>query len=243
MVAFRALSAALAVAAVAQPVLATGKYVDFSDNYVSPGQIKPLTKSHGYQFECFDLLGGVLDTAGNLLVDVLATLGVVLGGKKTTYGHPISIVGGYDGHYNQPGRIYHQSGKPFKPLALKALCCAANFEKNCDILDCHISLSGYDKKTGGNKIYQHDFYVPKSYNKGKTTAPIDLDVTLDGYVSLGAVGLDLSALVIDIELLDLVDIDVNTKEKHRGRYSYKPSHAPGVSGIGALIDIDLDLTL
>ncbi|KAJ6258491.1 hypothetical protein Dda_6533 [Drechslerella dactyloides] len=247
MVAFRAISTALAVAAVAQPFGALAKSVDFADNYVQPGSIKPLTKSYGYQFENFDILGGVLNDVGEVVEDLLATLGAVLGlnghhYEKTKYGHGVGIVRGIDGHYNEPGRIYHSDGKNFNVHSLKALCCAADMSKKCEILDCHIKLSGYDKPVGGNKIYDHDFYVPKSYNSGnKDIAPIDIDVSLDGIVNLGVVGIDLSALVVDIELLDLVDIEVNTDKKHRGRYNYKPSHQHGVLGLGLIIDIDLEL--
>ncbi|KAF3913493.1 hypothetical protein AA313_de0209485 [Arthrobotrys entomopaga] len=245
MVSFKAFSAALAVAAVAQPVLATSSYVDFSDNQVSPGQIKALTRSHGYNFDCFDLLGGVLDSAGNIIEDVLATLGATLGGilhapKKTTYGHPVSIIGGIDNHYKGPSRIYHSSGKPFSVLSLQALCCSADFSKRCNILDCHIKLTGYDKHVGGNKIYDHDFYIPKSYNHGnKDVAPIDIDVATDGILNLGVIGLDLSSVVVDVELLDLLELNVNSPA--HGHYSYPPRRYHQTTGVPVLLGISLDL--
>ncbi|EPS41679.1 hypothetical protein H072_4440 [Dactylellina haptotyla CBS 200.50] len=244
MVAFRAISTALAVAAVAQPILATSyDNVDFSDNYVAPGQVKPLTYSHGYVFECFDLLGGVLNAAGDIIEDVLATLGGILGGgKKPSYGHGISIVGGIGGHYKRPGHIYHQSGKPFNVISLKALCCAADLSSKCNILDCHIKLTGYDKQTGGNKIYSHDFYVPKSYNKDATIAAIDVDVNVDGIVTLGRPGLPLLSVDVEVDLLnDLkVDAKVNTG---RGRYSYPPTGNYRDVAVGSLLNIILDADL
>ncbi|KAK6533921.1 hypothetical protein TWF281_005265 [Arthrobotrys megalospora] len=243
MVAFNTISTALAFTAVALPAaLAGGKTVDFSDNYVQPGEIKPLYQSHGYQFEHFDLLGGVIDSAGNLVEDLLSTLGL-LGSKKYKYGHGVSIVGGYD-QYN-PGRVYHSSGKPFKVLGLKALCCASDMSKGCNRLDCKIRLSGYDKPQGGKKIYDHEFYVPKSYSKGRDNAPIDIDVQLDGSINLGIVDIDLSALVVDIDILDIADVDVNNKKRHRGRYSYKSRSQSrndnGLLGLGLVVDIDLDV--
>ncbi|KAK6531660.1 hypothetical protein TWF694_002837 [Orbilia ellipsospora] len=242
MVSFKAISAALAVAAVAQPVLATSSYVDFSDNYVSPGQIKPLSNSYGYRFDCFDLLGGVLDFTGNLIEDVLATLGAILGGKKVKYGHPVGIIGGVGNHYKGPSRIYHSTGKPFQVLSLKALCCAADLSKKCNILDCRINLSGYDKQSGGNKIYDHDFYVPKSYNQGnKDVAPIDIDVTTDGILKLGVIGLDLNSVIVKVDLLDVLDVDVNTKP--HGHYSYPPLRSHQTTGVSAILDLNLALNV
>ncbi|KAF3923084.1 hypothetical protein ABW20_dc0106042 [Dactylellina cionopaga] len=245
MVAFRAISTALAVAAITQSsgVLATYSNVDFSDNYVSPGQIKPFTKSHGYRFDCFDLLGGVLDTAGNVVESLLANLGISLGGKPKNYGHPVSIVGGYDNHYKQPSRIWHETGKPFNVLSLKALCCAADFSQRCNILDCHIKLTGYDKISGGNKIYDHDFYVPKNYNNGKDIAAIEINVLTDGVLNLGVLGHKLDSVVVEIQPLDILDIDVNTKEnkQHHGHYNSQPRREHGTKGVGLVLDIDLDL--
>ncbi|KAK6356685.1 hypothetical protein TWF718_001027 [Orbilia javanica] len=247
MVAFGTISTALAFTAVALPAALAGSPVpvDFSDNYVQPGEIKPLYESHGYKFEHFDLLGGVLDVTGNLVHDLLATVGHILGGgKKTKYGHGVGIIGGSDGDYN-PGRVYHSSQKPFNILGLKALCCASNVSKRCDPVDCKIVLSGYDKPEGGKKIYDHEFYIPKSSHNGK--APIDIDATLDGHINLGVVGIDLSALVVDIQILELADIDINTNKKQRGRYSYKsrsqsPNHR-GLLGLGLIVDLDLFLIL
>ncbi|KAF3938994.1 hypothetical protein ABW19_dt0204411 [Dactylella cylindrospora] len=228
MVAFRSL-ALLSLAALPS-VLAT---VDFTDVPVKPNEIKPLDYSKGYKFENTDLIGGVLDAAGNIVEDLLVSLG--LGSKK--YGRGVGIIGGVDNHYGKPTRIYHSSGKPFHVLSLKALCCAANLSKHCNLLDCHIKLLGYDKPIGGNKIYDHDFYIPKPY-PGKKTTPVDIDVELDGEINLGVVGIDLSGIEIDIELLDLAEVEVNGKPKRRGRYSYKPSKANGI-----LIDIDLDVKI
>ncbi|RVD80369.1 uncharacterized protein DFL_008266 [Arthrobotrys flagrans] len=244
MVAFGTISTALAFTAAALPATLAGvRPVDFSDNYVNPGEIKPLYESHGYKFEHFDLLGGVLDATGNLVHDILATVGSLLsGGKKTKYGHGVGIVGGYDQY--KPGRIHHSSQKPFNILGLKALCCASDISKICDPVDCRIKLTGYNKPEGGKKIYDHEFYIPKSSQNGK--APVDIDATLDGIVNLGVIGIDLSAIIIDIELLDLVDVDVNTKKKNRGRYSYKSrSQSPsnGLLGLGLLVDLDLNLAL
>ncbi|KAF3921258.1 hypothetical protein ABW21_db0206136 [Orbilia brochopaga] len=255
MVAFRAISSALAVAAVTAPFGALANNVDFGDNNVKPGYIQPLTRSHGYNFEHFDLLGGAIDTTGNIAEDVLATLG---GGrswnnwngwsngwnpKGHNYGHGVGIVGGLDDHYHQPSRIYHPTGKNFNIWSLKALCCAADLSKRCHILDCHIKLSGYNKHSGGKKVYDHDFYVPKSYNgRNKDVNPIDIDIKKDGIVNYGRPGMDLAAIVIDIELFDIADIKGND-QKRRGRYSYKPSHQRGVVGLGLVVDIDLDLKL
>ncbi|KAK6337764.1 hypothetical protein TWF696_001244 [Orbilia brochopaga] len=250
MVAFRAISSALAVAAVTAPFGALANNVDFSDNYVQPGYIQPLHKSHGYNFDHFDLLGGVVDAVGDVVEDVLATVGGVLshGHKQNKHkygnGHGVGIVGGVDNHYHQPGRIYHSSGKPFHILSLKALCCAADLSKKCHILDCHIKLRGYDKPNGGKKIYDHDFYVPKSYNgHNKNVSPIDIDVGKDGILNLGDHKRGFRGVEIEIELLDLLKVEVDTKQKHRGRYSYKPSHQHGVLGLGLIVGIDINIDL
>ncbi|KAK6333859.1 hypothetical protein TWF730_004041 [Orbilia blumenaviensis] len=245
MVAIQAISTALAFTAVTLPVaLAGARTVDFSDNYVQPGEIKPLYSSHGYQFEHFDLIGGVLDAAGNIVEDLLTTLGL-RGGKKYKYGHGVGIVGGYDGY--KPGRIYHSSKKPFNILGLKALCCAGDISNRCEVVDCKIKLSGYDKPQGGKKIYDHEFYIPSSYNKGHGNAPIDIDATVDGVVNLGRHNTALHGLEVHIEILDLIDVDINTKQKHRGRYSYKSrSQNPrtsGLLGLGLLVDADIQLAL
>ncbi|KAK6517140.1 hypothetical protein TWF506_007016 [Arthrobotrys conoides] len=245
MVAFGTISTALAFTAAALPAALAGvQPIDFSDNYVQPGEIRPLYESHGYTFEHFDIIGGLLDTTGHLVHDLLATVGNILGGgRRTKYGHGVGIVGGYDQF--KPGRIHHSSGNPFNILGLKTLCCAADISRRCDPVDCRVKLSGYDKPEGGKKIYDHEFYVPKSSHRGK--APVDLDATLDGVINLGAIGIPLSSIVIDIDILDIIDIDVNTDKKHRGRYSYKSrSHSHnnrGLLGLGLLVDLDLDLSL
>ncbi|KAK6509857.1 hypothetical protein TWF481_004586 [Arthrobotrys musiformis] len=245
MVAFGTITTALAFTAATLPSAFAGvQPIDFSDNYVQPGEIKPVYQSHGYQFEHFNLLGGVLDLTGNLLHDVGVTvgglLGGLLGGKKTItkYGHGVAIIGGPN-HY-APGRVHHTSQKPFNFLGLEVLCCAADMSKGCDPLDCRVKITGFDKPQGGKKIYDHDFYIPRSGNNGK--APIDIDATLDGYINLGVVGIDLSSIIVDIEALDLIDVDVNTKKKNHGRYSYKSlSQSPntGILGTGLIINLDL----
>ncbi|EWC47243.1 hypothetical protein DRE_03362 [Drechslerella stenobrocha 248] len=239
MVAVRAITTALAIASVSQGVLANRNTINFADNYLKPGQVQPLTYSNGWQFQNIDLVGGVLDAAGNIVEALLATLGLT--GHDGLLGGLLAYLRPPSRHYQKPGRIYHSAGKPFNILSLKALCCAADLSKKCNVLDCHIKLTGFDKAVGGKKIYDHDFYVPKSYNHGKQLAPIDIDVNVDGILNLGVIGEILHALQIEINLLNIIDIDVNTGKKPRGRYAYKPHHANGVIGLPVILDVVLNL--
>ncbi|KAF3199861.1 hypothetical protein TWF106_003538 [Orbilia oligospora] len=243
MVAFGTISTALAFTAAALPVALAGiQPIDFSDNYVKPGEIRPLYESHGYTFEHFDLIGGLLDTTGHLVYDLLATVGDILGGGgRTRYGHGVGIIGGYDQY--KLGRIHHSSGKPFNILGLKTLCCAPHISRRCDPVDCRIKISGYDKPEGGRKVYDHEFYIPKSSHRGR--APVYLDTIHDGIATRGVPGQDLSSILIDIDFLDTVDNGAD--KRHSGRYSYKSRSQSrnnrDLLGLGLLVDLDLKIDL
>ncbi|KAF3311639.1 hypothetical protein TWF173_008258 [Orbilia oligospora] len=217
MVAFGTISTALAFTAAALPVALAGiQPIDFSDNYVKPGEIRPLYESHGYTFEHFDLIGGLLDTTGNLVYDLLATVGDILS-----------------------GRIHHTSGKPFNILGLKTLCCAPHISRRCDPVDCKIKISGYDKPEGGRKVYDHEFYIPKSSHRGR--APVYLDATRDGIATHGVPGQYLSSMNIDVDFLDTTGNGAD--KEHSGRYSYKSRsqsrNKRDPLGLGLVIDLNL----
>ncbi|KAF3281617.1 hypothetical protein TWF970_002173 [Orbilia oligospora] len=195
MVAFGTISTALAFTAAALPVALAGiQPIDFSDNYVKPGEIRPLYESHGYTFEHFDLIGGLLDTTGNLVYDLLATVGDILGGGRT---------------------------------------------RRCDPVDCKIKISGYDKPEGGRKIYDHEFYIPKSSHRGR--APVYLDATRDGIATHGVPGQYLSSMNIDVDFLDTTGNGAD--KEHSGRYSYKSRsqsrNKRDPLGLGLVIDLNL----